>query len=53
MDGTGWHIEDIADEFKNNCIIKLPPYWPKLNSIEQVWNWMRQHCLANRVFKNY
>ncbi|MGM8891916.1 IS630 family transposase [Psychrobacter sp. 1Y1] len=53
MDGAGWHSDGIADEFKNVSIIKLPPYSPELNSIEQVWSWMRQHCLANRVFKNY
>lgn len=53
MDGAGWHTDDIADEFNNITIIKLPPYSPELNSIEQVWSWMRQHCLANKAFKNY
>ncbi|MBO1519015.1 IS630 family transposase, partial [Oceanisphaera pacifica] len=53
MDGAGWHTDDIAAEFENVSIIKLPPYSPELNAIEQVWSWMRQHCLANRVFKNY
>lgn len=53
MDGAGWHTDDIAAEFDNVSIIKLPPYSPELNSIEQVWSWMRQHCLANRVFTNY
>ncbi|HCG9714439.1 TPA: transposase [Vibrio parahaemolyticus] len=24
-------------------MIKLPPYSPELNSIEQVWRWLRQH----------
>ena len=50
MDGAGWHTDDIAAEFENVSIIKLPPYSPELNSIEQVWSWMRQHFLANRVF---
>ncbi|MBO1520344.1 transposase, partial [Oceanisphaera pacifica] len=45
--------DDIAAEFENVSIIKLPPYSPELNAIEQVWSWMRQHCLANRVLKNY
>jgi transposase len=53
MDGAGWHTDDIAAELDNVSIIKLPPYSPELNSIEQVWSWMRQHCLANRVFTNY
>lgn len=25
MDGAGWHAEDIADDFQNISIIKLPP----------------------------
>ena len=53
MDGAGWHTDSIADEFSNVSLIKLPPYSPELNSIEQVWSWMRQHCLGNRVFQNY
>ncbi|ENL6717021.1 transposase, partial [Vibrio vulnificus] len=31
----------------NVSIIKLPPYSPELNPIEQVWSWLRQHSLAN------
>ncbi|WP_204797086.1 transposase, partial [Oceanisphaera litoralis] len=31
-----WHTDDIAAEFDNVSIIKLPPYSPELNSIEQV-----------------
>ncbi|HFQ5238208.1 TPA: transposase, partial [Vibrio vulnificus] len=27
--------------------MKLPPYSPELNPIEQVWSWLRQHSLAN------
>ncbi|ASD65617.1 hypothetical protein B1L02_00180 [Pseudoalteromonas piscicida] len=34
-------------------IIKLLPYSPELNPIEQVWSWLRQHHLANRCFKGY
>lgn len=53
MDGAGWHTDDIASEFDNLAIIKLPPYSPELNPIEQVWQWLRQRHLANRCFKNY
>ena len=34
-------------------LIKLPPYSPELNPIEQVWSWLRQHVLANRSFQSY
>lgn len=53
MDGAGWHTDDIADTFNNVTIIKIPPYSPELNPIEQVWSWMRQHDLANQAFKGY
>lgn len=53
IDGAGWHTYDTAAEFKNLTLIKLPPYSPELNPIEQVWSWIRQHCLSNRVFSGY
>ena len=46
MDGAGWHTNDIAEQFSNVSIIKLPPYSPELNPIEQVWSWLRQHYLT-------
>ncbi len=53
MDGAGWHTMECADDFPNLSLIKLPPYSPELNPIEQVWSWLRQHVLANRSFKDY
>lgn len=53
MDGAGWHTDDIAKDIHNVSIIKLPPYSPELNPVEQVWSWLRQHHLANRCFKGY
>ena len=53
MDGAGWHTMDTAKPFDNVTLIKLPPYSPELNPIEQVWQWLRQHCLSNRIFKGY
>ncbi|WP_155866850.1 IS630 family transposase [Colwellia sp. PAMC 21821] len=53
MDGAGWHAEDTFEDLKNLAMIKLPPYSPELNPIEQVWQWLRQNCLANRCFNGY
>ncbi|TEW56492.1 hypothetical protein E2R68_00175 [Psychromonas sp. RZ22] len=53
MDGAGWHTEDIDTDFNNLSCIKLPPYSPELNAIEQVWSWLRQYHLANRCFNGY
>ncbi len=53
MDGAGWHQQHVVSSFDNVTIIKLPPYSPELNPIEQVWLWLRQNELANRCFKGY
>lgn len=53
VDGAGWHTVDTAQPFSNVTLIKLPPYSPELNPIEQVWSWIRQHCLSNKVFSGY
>jgi transposase len=36
MDGAGWHTDDIVKDIPNVSIMKLPPYSPELNPIEQV-----------------
>ncbi len=48
MDGAGWHTNDIADEFTNLSMIKLPPYSPELNPIEQVWQSIYQDSQQSR-----
>lgn len=53
MGGASWHTDEIAGEFDNVSVIKLPPYSPELNPIEQVWSWLRQHYLANQCFVDY
>lgn len=52
-DGASWHQDRLCEKFGNISLLKLPPYSPELNPIEQVWQWIRQHELSNRVFKNY
>ncbi|EJC1078295.1 transposase [Vibrio parahaemolyticus] len=46
-------IKDKANDFKNVSVIKLSPYSPELNTIEQVWRWLRQRYLANQSFTDY
>ena len=53
IDGAGWHTFDTVQPFNNVTLIKLPPYSPELNPIEQIWSWIRQHCLSNRTFNGY
>ncbi|EJG0104211.1 transposase [Vibrio parahaemolyticus] len=40
----------MANDFKNVSVIKLSPYSPELNPIEQVWSWLRQRDLSNQSF---
>ena len=53
VDGAAWHQSHLTDKLSNLSIIKLPPYSPELNPIEQVWQWLRQNELANRCFNGY
>lgn len=53
MDGAGWHQQKLTEGFDNLSILKLPPYSPELNPVEQVWQWLRQNELANRCFSGY
>jgi putative transposase len=36
----------------NITIIALPPKCPELNPVENVWQFMRDNWLSNRVFTN-
>ena len=38
---------------KNLTIILLPSRSPELNPVENVWQYLRQNWLSNRVFENY
>jgi transposase len=53
MDRAGWHQASLVEGITNVNILKLPPYSPELNLLEQVWSWLRQHHLANRCFSGY
>ena len=37
----------------NITIIALPPKCPELNPVENIWQFMRDNWLSNRVFKSY
>jgi len=37
----------------NITIIPLPPKSPELNPVENIWQYMRDNWLSNRVFKSY
>lgn len=51
VDGAGWHQPTMS--VKNVSILKLPPYSPELNPVEQVWQWLKQNHLSNRCYDGY
>jgi putative transposase len=38
---------------KNISLLHPPPYSPELNPVENIWLFLRQNHLGNRVFENY
>lgn len=53
MDQARWHTTDKLEVPKNITILFLPPRSPELNPQENIWQYMRQNWLSNRVFENY
>ena len=54
MDGAGWHR--LGGHLRlpaNISILTLPPYSPELNPQENIWQYLRQNYLFNRVFETY
>ena len=52
-DGAGYHIAQALAVPDNITIVRLPPYAPELNPLENVWQYLRGNKLAITVFKDY
>ncbi len=53
MDQAGWHTTAKLTVPHNISIVMLPPRSPELNPVENIWQFMRDNWLSNRVFKSY
>jgi transposase len=54
LDGAGWHQTGGRLHLPDNIsLLHLPPYSPELNPVENIWEYLRQNQLSNRVFVNY
>src|ERR1035437_8728501 len=53
VDQAGWHLSQQLVVPPNITIIPLPSKCPELNPVENVWQFMRQNWLSNRVFRSY
>ena len=53
LDQAGWHGSRDLRVPENITLLPLPPRSPELNPVENVWQYMRQNWLSNRVFASY
>ena len=50
LDQAGWHRSTKLAVSDNITIVPLPPKCPELNAQENVWQFLRDNWLSNRVF---
>jgi transposase len=53
LDQAGWHMSERLAVPQNITIVPLPAKCPELNPQENVWEFMRDNWLWNRVFACY
>ncbi|HEX7587737.1 MAG TPA: transposase, partial [Anaerolineae bacterium] len=53
LDKAGWHTTRKLNLPDNLTLMPLPPYCPELNAAENIWQYLRQTYLANRIFADY
>ena len=53
LDSAGYHIAAALSIPENVTLVRLPPYAPELNPIENVWEYLRGNKLAITVFDDY
>lgn len=53
-DGAGWHQTGKRLTMPDNVtLLRLPPYAPELNPIENVWEYLRGNKLSRCVWRSY
>jgi transposase len=53
IDQAGWHLSSRLLVPPNITLVALPPKCPELNPVENVWQFMRDNWLSNRIFTSY
>jgi transposase len=53
-DGAGWHQQGKRLRTPHNItLLRLPPYSPELNPMENIWDYLRGNKLSRRVWDTY
>lgn len=53
LDQAGWHLSSRLTVPPNITLLPLPAKCPELNPQENVWQFIRDNWVSNRVFKSY
>ena len=53
VDQAGWHLSPKLNIPDNITLLPLPPRSPELNPVENIWQYLRDNWLSNRIFKSY
>ena len=53
LDQAEWHMSGQVTVPANITLLPLPPKCPELNVMENVWHFMRDNWLTNRVFHDH
>ena len=53
VDRAGWHTSTKLAVPDNVTLVPLPAKCPELNAQENVWRFMRENWLSNRIFTSY
>ena len=53
VDQAGWHTTGKLAIPPNITLLLLPPRSPELNPVENIWQFLRDNWLSNRIFKSY
>lgn len=53
LDQAGWHVSRKLKVPPNITLLPLPAKAPELNPVENIWQYLRENWISNRVFTSY
>lgn len=53
LDRAGWHTTKRRLVPGNITLLPVPARSPELNPVENLWQFMRENWLGNRIFQSY
>jgi hypothetical protein len=51
LDQAGWHMSKALVVPDNITLLPLPPRSPELNAVENIWQYLHENWLSNRIFR--